>query len=31
MLTVDDLVGAARAAGRPAVQRDTVYRVLEAY
>src|SRR4051794_25411351 len=31
MLTVDDLVGAARAAGRPAVQRDTLYRVLEAY
>jgi FO synthase len=31
MLTVDDLVGAARAAGRPAVQRDTVYRVLQAY
>ena len=31
MLTVDDLVGAAHAAGRPAVQRDTVYRVLEAY
>src|SRR4051794_17367825 len=26
MLTVDDLVGAARAAGRPAVQRDTLYR-----
>ncbi|MEA2441541.1 MAG: synthase, partial [Thermoleophilaceae bacterium] len=26
MLTVDDLVGAAHAAGRPAVQRDTVYR-----
>src|SRR3954465_861794 len=31
MLTADDLVGAAHAAGRPAVQRDTVYRVLEAY
>src|SRR3954467_9278063 len=31
MLTVDDLVGAARAAGRPAVQRDTVYRVLQEY
>jgi FO synthase len=31
MLTVDDLVGAARAAGRPAVQRDTVYGVLQAY
>jgi FO synthase len=31
MLTVDDLVGAARAAGRPAVQRDTLYRVLQAY
>jgi FO synthase len=25
MLTVDDLVGAAQAAGRPAVQRDTLY------
>ncbi len=31
MLTVDDLVGAARAAGRPAVQRDTLYGVLQAY
>jgi FO synthase len=31
MVTVDDLVGAARAAGRPVVQRDTVYRVLQAY
>jgi FO synthase len=26
MLTADDLAGAARAAGRPAVQRDTLYR-----
>jgi FO synthase len=31
MLTVEDLVAAARAAGRPAVQRDTLYRVLQAY
>jgi FO synthase len=31
MLTVEDLVGAAHAAGRPAVQRDTLYRVLQAY
>ncbi len=31
MLTVDDLVGAARAGGRPAAQRDTLYRVLQAY
>jgi FO synthase len=31
MLTPDDLVGAARAAGRPAVQRDTLYRILQAY
>src|SRR5881409_2271093 len=31
MLTVDDLVGAARAAGRPAAQRDTLYRVLQTY
>jgi FO synthase len=31
MLTADDLVGAAQAAGRPAVQRDTLYRVLQAY
>jgi FO synthase len=31
MLTVDDLVGAAHAAGRPAVQRDTLYGVLQAY
>ena len=28
MLTPDDLVGAAHAAGRPAAQRDTLYRVL---
>src|SRR4051794_31956527 len=31
MLTVDDLVGAAHAAGRPAAQRDTLYRVLQTY
>jgi FO synthase len=31
MLTVDDFVGAAQAAGRPAVQRDTLYRVLATY
>jgi FO synthase len=31
MLTVDDLVAAAHAAGRPAVQRDTLYRVLQTY
>jgi FO synthase len=31
MLTPEDLVGAAQAAGRPAVQRDTLYRVLQAY
>src|SRR2546422_1082793 len=30
MLTVDDLVGAGQAAGRPVVQRDTLYRVLQA-
>ncbi|HEX8065893.1 MAG TPA: hypothetical protein VF520_05145, partial [Thermoleophilaceae bacterium] len=31
MLTPDDLVGAAHAAGRPAAQRDTLYRVLATY
>src|SRR4051794_802121 len=31
MLTVDDLVGAAHTAGRPVVQRDTLYRVLQTY
>jgi FO synthase len=31
MLTVDDLVGAAHAAGRPAAQRDTLYGVLQTY
>jgi FO synthase len=31
MLTVEDLVGAAQAAGRPAVQRDTLYGVLQTY
>jgi FO synthase len=31
MVTVEDLVGAAQAAGRPAVQRDTLYRVLATY
>jgi FO synthase len=31
MLTADDLVSAAHAAGRPAVQRDTLYRVLQTY
>jgi FO synthase len=31
MLTADDLVAAAHAAGRPAVQRDTLYRVLQTY
>ncbi|HEX8741724.1 MAG TPA: 5-amino-6-(D-ribitylamino)uracil--L-tyrosine 4-hydroxyphenyl transferase CofH [Thermoleophilaceae bacterium] len=31
MLEPDDLVGAARAAGRPAAQRDTLYRVLQTY
>src|SRR4051794_253737 len=31
MLTVEDLVGAAHAAGRPAVQRDTLYEVLQTY
>src|SRR4051812_26058181 len=31
MLTVEDLVGAAHAAGRPAVQRDTLYGVLQTY
>jgi FO synthase len=30
-LDPDDLIGAARAAGRPAAQRDTVYRVLATY
>ncbi len=29
MLTPDDLIGAAHAAGRPAAQRDTLYRVLQ--
>jgi FO synthase len=31
MLTVEDLVGAAHAAGRAAVQRDTLYGVLQTY
>jgi FO synthase len=31
MLTAEQLAGAARAAGRPAAQRDTVYRVLQTY
>ena len=31
MVTVEDLLGAARAAGRPAVQRDTTYGVLQVY
>ncbi len=31
MLTPEQLIGAAQAAGRPAVQRDTLYRVLQAY
>src|SRR3954468_17479324 len=31
MLTVEDLVGAAHAAGRPAGQRATRYRVLQTY
>src|SRR4051794_1341913 len=31
MLTVEDLAGAAHAAGRPAVQRDTLYGVLQTY
>ncbi len=31
MLTVDDLVAAAHAAGRPAAQRDTLYGVLQTY
>ena len=31
MLTPEDLVGAAHAAGRPAAQRDTLYRVLTTY
>ena len=31
MLTPDQLVGAAQAAGRPAAQRDTLYRVLQTY
>jgi FO synthase len=31
MLTVDDLVGAAHAAGRPDAQRDTLYGVLQTY
>ena len=31
MLTPEDLIGAAEAAGRPAAQRDTLYRVLQAY
>jgi FO synthase len=31
MLEPDDFVGAARAAGRPAAQRDTLYRVLQTY
>jgi FO synthase len=30
-LDPDDLVGAAHAAGRPAAQRDTLYRVLATY
>src|SRR2546430_14215011 len=31
MLTPEQLIDAAQAAGRPAVQRDTLYRVLETY
>src|SRR5436309_1110835 len=31
MLTPEELVGAARAAGRPVAQRDTLYRVLATY
>jgi FO synthase len=31
MLTADELIGAARAAGRPVAQRDTLYRVLATY
>ncbi|MFL5781966.1 MAG: 5-amino-6-(D-ribitylamino)uracil--L-tyrosine 4-hydroxyphenyl transferase CofH [Thermoleophilaceae bacterium] len=31
MLTPEQLVGAAHAAGRPAAQRDTLYRVLQTY
>jgi FO synthase len=31
MLTPEDLIAAARAAGRPAVQRDTLYGVLQTY
>ena len=31
MLEPDDFVGAAREAGRPAAQRDTLYRVLQTY
>ena len=31
LLTPDELIGAAHAAGRPAAQRDTLYRVLAAY
>src|SRR6184192_3197907 len=31
LLTVDDFIGAARAADRPVVQRDTLYRVLQTY
>jgi FO synthase len=31
MLTPEDLIGAARAAGRPVAQRDTLYRVLAAH
>ena len=31
MLTPEDLIGAARAAGRPAAQRDTLYRILATY
>ena len=30
-LDPDDLIGAAQAAGRPAAQRDTLYRVLATY
>ena len=30
-LTADDFIGAARAADRPVVQRDTLYRVLQTY
>jgi FO synthase len=31
MLSVEDLVGAAHAAGRPVAQRDTLYNVLCTY